>query len=341
LLQALAEGEGPCPACPSWRPAWGEPLPAGAPLPAAHRLTPHAWLLNQRVTRRPALGGASLAERRTSRGLPTRATFSASSRPMRGHAPWLPPAQGLTPRAPSAAHCNFLQDSPRPCPQTAHGVLKPAGRGVDRAADVPVGGHGPLPGLALTGARLLLVVRTGLAGAGVRPSGPAWALRRPTACSSPWRWAACRCCSRAACCSGFAGGRRAVPALSGLDELAACGAATLEAPTARNALHPAPRHARACFWPGLWSGLLNPKNALFYASLAALLGPGCQRGLEVADRPLDGAGRAGLGHAGGQRAGPRHGAPPFRPRAAGAGAGLRRALATSGAAVCVAAGWRR
>jgi hypothetical protein len=82
LLQALAEGEGPCPACPSWRPAWGEPLPAGA-LPAAHRPDP-ARLAAQPAGLRagPPCAGHRWPSWRTSRGLPTRATFSASSRPM-------------------------------------------------------------------------------------------------------------------------------------------------------------------------------------------------------------------------------------------------------------------
>jgi hypothetical protein len=115
-----------------------------------------------------------------------------------------------------------------------------------------------------------------------------------------------------------------------------------EAPTARNALHPAPRHARACFWPGLWSGLLEPEERpVLTPAWRRCWGPDVSVGWKWLTGLWMVLAVPGWDDAGGQRAGatPRCAAvSPARCRGWSGPAALRW---PPGAAVCVAAGWRR
>jgi hypothetical protein len=274
-------------------------------------LTPHAWLLNQRVTAHgPPCAGASLAER-TSRGLPTRATFSASSRPMGSRPMATASARPDTPRHRPAAHCNFLQDSSPPlpadcprCPEARWARCRSCCRcscGWPRPTSWPCSHRGPTsfwwcapawPGLASG-----LLGQPGHCGGqrGVHRPGAG----RPVAAAA---------------------GQPVVPALQAAGGLyllylgwMSWRHAGVHAGGAHRAKRP-PSSPSACASLFLARAVVRPAEPEERPVLrqpGGAAGARCQRGLEVADRPLDGAGRAGLGHAGGQRAGPRHGARRF------------------------------
>lgn len=243
----------------------------------------------------------------------------------------------------AVAHCNFLQDSAGPRPQTARCFLNSPRGKVSIVLQMFLWvATAHFLALLSPGPDFFLVVRTGLAG-GWRPA--FWTSLGIAAANGVFIALALGGLSLLQPDSPLF---RLLQAAGGLYLLYLgwmswrhAGASTLETPATPTNARPAPRQARTCFWPGLWSGLLNPKNALFYASLAALLGPGVSVGwkwltglwMVLAVLGWDTLVGSALGHATVRRRFAR--ALPGLERACGA------ALATSGAAVCIAAGWRR